>query len=177
VVSLYHHSLRTPDDPFHERVAAGGLSLEEFVSARLSKEADNGQTRRLAGVDAPPGSCSRRLLDRAKQNLHRHFAVVGLTERFDETVILLRRRLGWHRTPYYLPGLVNTRKPERSAIDPEVLAIVAETNELDTAIYEYARELFEQALAAEDPGFEAELEEFRIKNEQHIRLRGSKAAY
>src|SRR5207253_2102954 len=59
VVSLYHHSLCEPDDPFYERVAAGRLSLEEFVSARVCKEADNGQTRRLAGVDPPPGSCSR----------------------------------------------------------------------------------------------------------------------
>jgi hypothetical protein len=168
VVSLYYHALREPDDPFHERVA-GGLGLEAFVAA--CPEAANGQTRRIAGAGGDA------LLDAAKENLERRFAVAGLTERFDETVVLLRRKLGWKRMPYYLPGLVNTRKRPRSAIDPDVLALIEGRNQLDRELYDHACELFSQAVAAEDVNFRDEVRDFARENERYIALCGAEAAY
>ena len=55
--------------------------------------------RRLRGPEKPPPPLTEGDLAQAKRNLDR-FLVVGLTERFDESFILIRRALGW-RLPMY----------------------------------------------------------------------------
>lgn len=41
------------------------------------------------------GQCSPEMLESAKKNLQ-DFAAVGLTERYNETLILLKRAFNWH---------------------------------------------------------------------------------
>jgi hypothetical protein len=73
-----------------------------------ARDFDNGQVRRLCGDDFAFGACSPAHLARAKDNLSR-FAFTGLTERFDETVLLLASKLGWTST-LYVPKLVNRHR-------------------------------------------------------------------
>src|SRR5688500_14297279 len=95
VVSGYRYVQRTPEHAHHQAVVAGRMSLTDFVQSGISKIlVDNGQTRILsgepeAGHAIPFGACTPELLARAQANLDKHFAWVGLLERFDESVLLL----------------------------------------------------------------------------------------
>src|SRR6185369_8483723 len=84
-VSHYYHYRNQRDDPISP--LSHQSTLAQWVCERGLVEMDNGQTRRLAGeMSLPCGQVSRDTLEHAKSNLRR-FAVVGLTERFEEAQV------------------------------------------------------------------------------------------
>ena len=133
------------------------------------READNDQTRRLSGLEPEFGTCSISTLDKAKDNLRRYFSVVGVTECFDETVILIKRMLGWAHEPYYLPGLVNKDKPTRASLPQKSVDAILERNELDIKLYEFAKELLYERIADQGPDFDSEVRTFKALNAEHIK--------
>lgn len=99
----------------------------------------NGMCRFLAGADCP----ERDLLDRALATLDR-CAVVGVSERFAESVDLLCYRMGWD-----WPGDMTAHnvRPRVTNEGREVLAFIRQQNALDDALYEHARERLARDLA------------------------------
>ena len=75
---------------------------------------DNIQTRQLAGLADRDAPCTRETLARARDNLRRHYAIVGVTERFDETLKALITLLGWPDIAY------TDRQVSRALIDPDL---------------------------------------------------------
>jgi hypothetical protein len=160
VVSLYGHILRTERHILHDEVVSRGLSLGGFVRSGISVEADNSQTRALAGDTSTPfGGCTEAMLERAKTNVERHVAVAGLTERFDESLLLLGRTFGWTRL-YYVAMNTAPRRIEPTA---EEIEEIRERNRLDLDLYAWAAARFEEQLAA-DPSFDDRLRRFRRAN-------------
>jgi hypothetical protein len=137
------------------------MSLAEFVRSPPFKEVDNDQTRRLAGVDPEIGGCTNETLRAAKENLRRHFAVVGTTERFDETLVLLKRKLGWQREIISYPRNVNASRMPTASLSPEVIAAIRQRNELDFELWQYATRLLDEAVATEGASFQTELESYQ----------------
>jgi len=153
VVSLYHY-LKLQDR----------MSIEEFVASPPFKEMDNDQTRRIAGVDPEIGGCTIETLQAAQQNLRQHFTVAGTTERFDETLMLLKRKLGWSREIISYPKNVNTARPPTASLSPEVIAAVRSWNELDFQLWQYAGQLMDEAISVEGSGFREELERYKASS-------------
>lgn len=154
VASLYHHILAWDNETIREEVVSRGLTLDQFVRDLRFIETDNGQTRRLAGAVRPFGQCGRDLLDRAKENLAQRFVVAGLTERFVESLVLMKRRLGWPSMPIAKKRNVNHSRPRGDmTLPPAVLAAVLERNQLDLELYAFAARKFEEQVAAETPDF------------------------
>jgi hypothetical protein len=146
----------------HQLVTSNGMSLEEYLDAGISMEMDNGQTRAIAGdLDTPYGQVTEQHLERAKENLDRHFAVAGLTERFDESLIMLKLTLGWHRI-HYVRANVSPRSA-RPAVPPATLRRLEEQNRFDVELYRYVNERFDRA-AAEFPTFRREAARFERTN-------------
>ncbi|HVG46446.1 MAG TPA: polyhydroxyalkanoic acid system family protein [Longimicrobium sp.] len=150
VVSLYHYL------KLEER-----MSLDEFAAAPPFREADNDQVRRIAGEDPPIGGCTAAMLDAAKENLRRHFAVVGVTERFDETLVLLNRRLGWTKEVVSYPRNVNPDRRPTESVPRSTLDLIRARNELDAELHRFATQLMDEAIAAEGPGFDDDLARYR----------------
>jgi hypothetical protein len=150
VVSLYYYA------KLHET-----MSLEEFVRAPPFREVDNDQTRRIAGVNPPVGGCTRATLDAARENLRRHFAVVGTTERMEETLALLNVKLGWSRDVVSYPRNVHAARPAPASLSPEAAEAVRARNELDYELWRFASELMDEAIAAEGQKFRDELERYK----------------
>jgi hypothetical protein len=167
VLSLYYHIRRYEDAEFHE-VVSGGLSIEDFVLHLSCKEADNDQTRRISGLEPEFGACSISTLDRAKDNLRRYFSVAGVTECFDETVVLIKRTLGWVHEPYYLPGLVNKDRPASVSLPQKSLNAILERNELDTQLYDFAKALFHERISGQGPDFNSQITKFKALNAEYI---------
>ena len=61
---------------------------------------DNVQTRQIAGISNRDVPCTPKTLANAIDNIQLHYAVVGLTERFDETLKTLITLLGWPDIAY-----------------------------------------------------------------------------
>jgi len=170
-ISLYHHHTQGKHaradknvEAIHARIKDGHFSLSEFVSSGISfRNTDNGQTRLLSGESPAFGRCNSTMLDTAKKNLREHFVVTGLTERFDESVVLMQKALGWP-TPYYLSQNIATDRVKYEDLPQSTLDTIRRSNELDTELYGYAEKLLEEQIACYGAGFERELEQFRTGN-------------
>jgi hypothetical protein len=97
---------------------------------------DNLQTRQIAGVGDRAASCTAATLATALENLRSHYAVVGTTERFDETLKALITLLDWPDIAY------SDRQVSRTPSDPELEARVRTVAEryfaLDIELYTFA---------------------------------------
>jgi len=128
------------------------MSLEEFARNPPFTEVDNDQTRRIAGVNPPVGECTRETLEHARENLRRHFDVVGTTERMDETLALLNMKFRWNRDVVSFPRNVNTARPKSSVLTDEAIEAVHARNELDYELWQYASELLDAGISAQRSG-------------------------
>jgi hypothetical protein len=160
-VSLYTYVLRNPSHRLHGIVTAGDMSLLDYVESGVTCEVDNGQTRILAGdTSSPFGGLSEAVLDQAKANIEGHFAAVGLTERFDETLLMLKHQLGWKRLHSYPRMNVAPRSARRGTQSDRVLEAIRRRNWLDEQLYEYVEDRFRSWIASQEH-FEQELAHFR----------------
>ena len=163
VVSLYHFQrlVQRKHGDHQGVVISDDMTLEEFIARPPYKEVDNGQVRRIAGMEAAPGQCSRAMLDTAMENLDRFFSVVGLVERFDETLILMKRAFGWSQSPVYYPKNQNPGRPAVDALPRHTVEAVTESNWLDCELYRFAKKRFEETLARQDERFATDLVSLR----------------
>jgi Galactose-3-O-sulfotransferase len=146
VISHYHYVRRSPQVPGH--MAAQTMSLAEYVVAQRA----NLQTRMLYGLIDHKASCETEILAIAKHHIDTSFAVVGILERFDETLALLQLAFNW-TMPVYIQQNIATqaKQASSSALPPDVsaktLALIGEKNAMDIALYQYAQEKFEQRIS------------------------------
>ena len=166
LISLYYYIKRIPSHYLYEQVTSRNLSLDEFLTGDLSAELDNGQLRLLAGCEktVPVGGIRQEHLDLAKNNIENHFAVVGLTKRFDETLLLYKHMLGWKRYPYYHRLNVTASRPPVEAATPETIKFVLQRNRFEVELFDWVSERFEQQIAEFPGDFEAGLTHFQKRN-------------
>src|SRR6185503_7817096 len=110
-------------------------SLEEFVTDYRAPGftpdqtrviTDNDQTRRISGLEPPFRQCDEKTLATAKHNLTTHFAAVGVTDRFDESVVAMMIALGWDGVEPYWPKNMGSPRSSVQAIAPEVATRILE---------------------------------------------------
>jgi hypothetical protein len=123
---------------------AASMSLTEFLRSDHRAAKPNDQVRFLSGID--PDRSPRRALQRAKDNLREELSVFGLTERFDESLLLFQKRLGWTRPPVYISSNVNQERPSVEDLPASVIEAVRAENKLDLELYTHAEETFEEVL-------------------------------
>lgn len=169
-VSYYYYVLKLKEHYLHNAVVGNRMRLEEFVASGMSAELDNIQTRQLSGIQVSPGSkCDEKWLETAKQNIVRHYAVCGITEQFDESLILMKRLFGW-RHPFYIELNRIDHKPPRQQLPASTIRIIEQTNPLDVELYRFARQRFQSILAQQDDSYWKELKQFTKYNAMLRRL-------
>lgn len=155
-LSLYYYAQQTPEHYLYEEISADGLTLETIMESGDYPEFYNLQTIFIAGIHSRSFNLqSDELLEAAKLNLREKFAVFGLTERFDESLILLKRRLGWRISEIFYPDKVNVTpsRPARSKISKNMVEIILGRNQLDVELYRYAQASFDDAIRQQGIGF------------------------
>lgn len=173
VISQYYYARSRPDHYLYSRLNQKGMTLYEYVARNVTPEISNQQTGMLAGqgVAERHTPLTGESLARAKHNLKTHFRVVGLTEEFDTSLLLLQRAFGW-KLPLYLRENVTSEKPRGAQIDSRARELLAERNALDAEIYAFARELFEAQCRAYGDRLGADLARFRQWNGRYQRFAG-----
>jgi hypothetical protein len=165
VISFFYWVRRTPHHYLYDFMISKDIGLKEYLESGANVMLDNAQVRMVSGVwyNIGFGECTEETLEIAKRNLREECAVVGLTERFDETLILLKRAFGW-RNLHYARQNVTASRPRKDQLAPETLDAVVKVNRLDLALYQYATALFEEEIEAQGPAFAEELKAFQAAN-------------
>jgi hypothetical protein len=154
VISVYKHILNATSHVLHRRITESRMGLEEYVESRIDAgQTENSQTRQLSGRQF--GSLERDALEEARSHLQR-FLVVGLTERIEETFVLLRRSLGGGLMPYV------TRNVSPSVdVTQRAVQLVRDRNELDIDLYTFAERLLTEQIRRQGRSFQAEVGFYR----------------
>jgi galactose-3-O-sulfotransferase len=161
-ISQYRFVKRTPGHRLHGLVTSEGISLDDYIRRGISLEVDNSQTRAISGdTQTPFGEVREPMLERAKRNIEEHFAVVGLTERFDESLVLLGEVFGWTRL-VYVPVKVAPRTNE-DVVSHETIDLLEELNRFDLELYRFAAERLDRAIERHE-SFPKDLARFQRLN-------------
>ena len=149
VVSHYHFVTANPDHYLYPQVVGRGLSLYDYAVTRASHELDNDQVRWLCAADhfeVPVGRVSRAMVEEAKWNLTNAVEVVGIMERFDESLECLSAAFGW-KDVAPLRRNANRHRPALDDVPSDTLDAIRRINRYDIELYEHALSLFEEQKA------------------------------
>ncbi|MCS1350268.1 sulfotransferase family protein [Mechercharimyces sp. CAU 1602] len=162
VISTYYFIRSQPQNPHYE--IAQSLTLEQYVNwhdPNITQQITNHQTRFLSGKSEP-------CLMLAKKHLQTHYLLVGLTERYVETVFLLHKKCNWKLSSYTKENVNHTRPP-RSAVPQSIIDKIVALNQLDLQLYQYAQSRFEQQLQQLSLAHQEKLQQYK----KHIQLLSS----
>lgn len=152
-ISAYKHVLRRPENELHDQVVTEGMGLEDFIETHWVGKRVSRQTRQLS--NRPDAPLERDALEEAMRNLE-SFLVVGLTERFEETLALVRRAVGL-RLPVYVTRNVGQPLP----VSPRAVELIRDRDHLDLELYAFACELFDRQVARQGVSFGLEAAAFK----------------
>jgi hypothetical protein len=173
MMSEYYYILENPDIDHYARIKAENMSLVDFATQGMYGSMDNLQTKYLSGRKNPAyGVYSADLLEIVKENLRKYFVVVGITEQFDESLIFMKRTLGW-RTPYYVRENVTRHRPGKDSLKPEEVRVIQDISRMDCELYDWARQRFTQQIEAQGEDFADDVRAFKLLNRQYATFRYS----
>ena len=136
-------------------IPANIRSLDEAIEAGALH--DNLQTRMLSGLPLPFDEVTDEMLELAKRNVSDNIALVGISERMDESLMLAKRRLGFYDILAETGHRVNASRPRGKDIPADLRAAAERSNEYDTELYRFATEQFDNAREREGLDFDVEL--------------------
>ncbi|MCB0332631.1 MAG: sulfotransferase family 2 domain-containing protein [Bdellovibrionales bacterium] len=144
IVSQYYCYLHDPNRGMHQYITENNISLEQYQN-----EARNEQAHYILGF--PHYRLTRpsiQDLPSLFENIQNHFSFVGVTERYNESIYMLHKKLGWKQWRFWKKTLANPLRPELEELPSSLLEEIAENNELDMALHKYASDRLEKELSS-----------------------------
>ncbi|MCP4422694.1 MAG: sulfotransferase family protein [Chloroflexi bacterium] len=165
IISEYYFILRAPKTPYYQHVTQNNLGLKEVVESENPLiMMHNSQTIILAGAwRAGIKECTDEILNQAKRNLREHF-IVGLTEKFDDSLCLLKNYFQWNNFIFYKKANVSLNRPTRETIPQDAMDAILRTNQYDLELYQYAQTLFAEQIEQQGLFFPASVSFFQFFN-------------
>ena len=155
-ISDYYYVLTSSAHPRHEEYTRKKMTLEQNLRARIDFSHQTilnlllypnlelfpyiPNIKKWRGYE----SCSmNEIMEQSKRKLREDFFQAGITDRFEDFVLLLARKLGW-RLPYYHIKNQNRSRPRTDTLNiaPGLLADFYQSYSAEYQLYEYARSLF-----------------------------------
>jgi hypothetical protein len=145
-ISAYYERLKTGRSEF-EKPDGSIMSIIEHIDANLFGYT-NLQTRIVAGIDGKE-VLTEEDLDLAKENIEKYYKFVGISEMFDQSILLLSKILGWRPCIY---GTLN-KGPDSKEIGDDVRDAIVKITPFDKELYDFARKRLEQSIADIEEAF------------------------
>ena len=136
--SYYYYMRSRPESEWYQMT--NSMDLAQFVEKSGNPELNNGQLRRLYGVEGFEigfGECSKEMLDEVKSRIADRFSIIGLTERFYETIVLMSETNSWKLLPFFYKN-VTQDKPNYQTLNTSSKEMILKYNQLDIQLYEFA---------------------------------------
>jgi len=151
------------------------LNIDGFVDFLIRSNMADLQTRHISGqmdlrnLLPPHEPMTSDSLDCAKRKLRADFECVGVVERFDESLLLMKRKLGW-RNIYYQRLNVSKARAGRAELPQATLNSILECNRRDVELYDEACRLLSAEILKAGNGFQTELRRFQRNSVIYNRL-------
>jgi hypothetical protein len=154
VISHYNYVRSRRDHYLYDELVGRKMSLVDYVESGLTCEVNNGQVRQISGVEdiiqQPYGESKIRygsdqsaLLEQALENIERYFVVVGILERFDETLNALTALIGLPVVPHRVLNATQDPHLETPLPTNDEIERVRRYNREDHELYRIVRERFD----------------------------------
>jgi hypothetical protein len=164
IISEFYFILESPDHPQRQILLDKNMDLAAFVKSGFRESLNNYQTKYLSTLRCPePEGYYPEVLKNAQQNATEKFELIGLTERFDESILLFMHHFGW-KMPYYVKSRVTRIRPRMEDIPDRILELIHETNRMDVELYDFAKRQFEQVVRNHLQMFNREVKLFKLLN-------------
>ena len=141
IISFFNF-IKESDLHFLHHQLKNGMRLSDFIMSDLTWEIDNCMIRQITGKKDLSEKCSEDSLKEAQQIIEKDFSFVGITEYFDESLVLLKNLLNWDEYPFYKK--INVTKNREKSADVKTIKKISERNELDIKLYNWALEKFDK---------------------------------
>ena len=166
VLSTYYYVLSQKNNPQNLSTSNNQMTIYDFVQSGVNPFLINGQTQLISGktgnIDNPIIK-SEELFSLAKENIANDFLFLGITEMFDETILILKNMLGWHM-PYYSIANRTKKKPNYDAVNPTIISFIKEHNQLDIKLYNITKTSLLNRIAEENDIFQNKINKFKKIN-------------
>jgi len=159
LVSHYYYILGREDHKQNDAVIKGKITLAQYATGEKISAPKNIMTRYLSGSSELDGQA----LNEAKNNLKNLFTFFGFQDKFDESLMLLKNASEL-QNPFYLKKNETKKRKPVQAIPEETLQIIAENNQLDIQLFEYALALYQERMQSLPSSFFRETERFKNLN-------------
>ena len=106
----------------------------------------------------------------ARQNIDRDFAVAGVLEHYDETLLMMKRQFGWPRAYYARQNVSEDDRPNGEEINDEFVRLVKEMCAPEVELYRFVRQQTAALIVRQDASFDAELKQLRRANARFERF-------
>lgn len=179
IVSHYLYVQSNIFHPLHRLYEREEFSIRDFLNKTTDN--DNGQVRALCGLSntlsmfegprLPFGEVDSTHLEQAKKTLAT-FAAFGIQERFDESLLLMKERLGLD-IPLYKSTNVNEINT-KGLISQDDIKYIREFNRFDIELYSYACKLFDNQINSRPVQIDFELKYFKsliVLNDENSKLK------
>ena len=166
VLSTYYYVLSQKNNPQNLSTSNNQMTIYDYVQSGVNPFLINGQTQLISGktgdIDNPIIQ-SEELFSLAKENIENDFLFLGITEMFDETILILKNMLGWHM-PYYSIANRTKKKPNYDAVNPTIISFIKEHNQLDIKLYNITKTSLLNRIAEENDIFQNRINKFKKIN-------------
>ena len=166
VLSTYYYVLSQKNNPQNLSTSNNQMTIYDFVQSGVNPFLINGQTQLISGktgdIDNPIIE-SEEIFSLAKENIENDFLFLGITEMFDETILILKNMLGWHM-PYYSIANRTKKKPNYDAVNPTIISFIKEHNQLDIKLYNITKTSLLNRIAEENDIFQNRINKFKKIN-------------
>jgi hypothetical protein len=144
IPSFYYYVLRKPKNKLYDTISSKNLSLYQFVTQVESIDLNNCQVRWISGIDDK----EEFMLEKALENIDKHFSFVGLTEKYNESLVLLKQQYNWS-TPYYKVKNQTKNRPIVDKLDNKTIEAINHYNNADNQLYKIIDEKIAAQIASE----------------------------
>lgn len=159
LVSSYVFARRNPNHVLHRTITGENLNFSEFLQRFVAADT---QLRLVIG--GREGILGPTDLAEGVEMLRRCYAVVGVTERFDESVLVMAKTLGWSLPVYGKRRNVTERaQPDPS---PEEDDLIRSLTRYDRELYKAANEILDERIRVYGSEWEEDLQRLRSENER-----------
>ena len=149
VISYYDYLRTSENHPKYH--LAKDMTLEAFIEHPQIDEMPDAQTHRIMGLLKKnewkkDKRSKEQLLEDVKYQLEHRFSLFGLTEMYDQFLIMAQKTLGWQDV-FYRRMNESKVKTDKTTIPESTISRIKEINSVDMALYDFAKELFVERMA------------------------------
>jgi hypothetical protein len=177
-ISHFYHIHGSSQNWGYDELVEKNAGLDDYVRWYDDYGFSNLQTRCLVEPElemwdrivGPHPKLEASALEVAKKNLATRFAASGIQERFDESLVVMKKALGWGSIFYGRANVTRGRK-RQSEISRKTIDRIEELNALDMELWKYADTLLDEQIERYGPGFRKDLQNFEVWNERYLPIR------